>query len=130
MGFPLLVRSVRLGVELVDRRLEDAARTLGASSLRTLSTVTLPLALPGIITGVVLAFARGLGEFGATITFAGNIAGRTQTIPMAIYTALQSPGGDGPVVRLTVLSLLLCLTALAASELLARKARLRLGLGS
>lgn len=130
VSFPLMVRSVRLAVDLVDPRLEEAARTLGASRPGTFFSVTLPLSLPGIVTGFVLAFARSLGEFGATITFAGNIAGRTRTIPMAIYTALQTPGGEEPVLRLTVLSLLLCLTALAASETLARRARLRLGLES
>ena len=130
VSFPLMVRSVRLAVDLVDPKLEEAARTLGASRPGTFFTVTLPLAIPGIVAGFVLAFARSLGEFGATITFAGNIPGRTQTIPMAIYNALQAPGGDDPVLRLTVLSLLLCFLALAASEILARKARLRLGLES
>lgn len=130
VAFPLMVRSVRLAVDLVDPRLEEASRTLGASRLGTFLTVTLPLAVPGIVAGFVLAFARSLGEFGATITFAGNIAGRTQTIPMAIYTALQTPGSDSAVARLTVLSLILCLAALAASEFFARQARLRLGLES
>jgi molybdate transport system permease protein len=130
VSFPLMVRSVKLAVDLVDPRLEEAARTLGASRAGTFCTVTLPLAVPGIVTGFVLAFARSLGEFGATITFAGNIAGKTRTIPMAIYTALQTPGGEDPVLRMTILSLLLCLLALAASEVLARKARFKLGLES
>lgn len=130
VSFPLMVRSVRLAVDLVDPRLEEAARTLGASRSGTFLTVTLPLAAPGIIAGFVLSFARSLGEFGATITFAGNIAGKTQTVPMAIYTALQIPDGDGPVLRLTVLSLFLCFSALMASEVFAKKARLRLGLES
>lgn len=130
VSFPLMVRSVRLAVDLVDPRLEEAARTLGASRPGTFFTVTLPLAIPGIVAGFVLAFARSLGEFGATITFAGNIAGRTQTLPMAIYTALQTPGGGDQIFRLTALSLLLCFLALAASEILARKARVRLGLES
>jgi molybdate transport system permease protein len=127
MGFPLMVRAVRLGVELVDRRLEQAARTLGASPWRVLLTVTLPLALPGILTGFVLAFARSLGEFGATITFAGNIAGETRTLPLALFTFTQIPGGEAPAVRLVVISVLLSLLALLFSEILARRVSRRLG---
>lgn len=127
MGFPLMVRSVRLGVELVDQRLEQAARTLGAGPWRVLFTVTLPLAMPGILTGFVLAFARSLGEFGATITFAGNIAGETRTLPLALFTFTQMPGGEGPAMRLVVISVLLSLAALLFSEILARRISSRLG---
>jgi molybdate transport system permease protein len=123
MALPLMVRSVRLAVELVDRRLEDAARTLGANAWRTFTSVTLPLALPGVVTGLILAFARSLGEFGATMIFAGNIAGETRTLPLAIYTFLQVPNGEAAVVRLVVLSLVLSLGALAVSEWLTRRAR-------
>jgi molybdate transport system permease protein len=127
MGFPLLVRAARLGIELVDVRLEHAARTLGASPLRAALTVTLPLALPGILTGLVLALARALGEFGATITFAGNIAGETRTLPLAVYTFAQQPGGDAPAVRLVVISVVLSLGALLVSEILARRVSQKLG---
>jgi molybdate transport system permease protein len=127
MGFPLMVRAVRLAVELVNPRLEEAARTLGASPFRVFCSVTLPLSLPGILTGMVLAFARSLGEFGATIAFAGNIEGTTRTLSLAIFTWTQVPGGDGPAIRLVVLSLALALAALIASEWLARLARRRLG---
>ncbi|MEE9211535.1 MAG: molybdate ABC transporter permease subunit [Phycisphaeraceae bacterium] len=123
MGFPLMVRAVRLGMELVDRRLEQAARTLGASPGRVFVTITLPLAMPGILTGMVLSFARSLGEFGATITFAGNIAGDTRTLPLAVFTYTQVPGGEGPAMRLVVLSVLLSLAALIVSELLARRVK-------
>lgn len=123
MALPLMVRSVRLAVELVDCRLEDAARTLGAGRWRTFATVTLPLALPGVVTGLILAFARSLGEFGATMIFAGNIAGETRTLPLAIYTFLQVPGGEAAALRLVVISLVLALGALAVSEWLARRAR-------
>ncbi len=123
MGFPLMVRAVRLGMELVDRRLEQAARTLGASPGRVVVTITLPLAMPGILTGMVLSFARSLGEFGATITFAGNIAGDTRTLPLAVFTYTQVPGGEGPAMRLVVLSVLLSLAALIVSELLARRVK-------
>ena len=121
MGFPLLVRAVRLAIDAVDTRLELAARTLGAGRARVFLTVTLPLALPGIVTGSLLAFARALGEFGATITFVSNIPGETQTLPLAIYTATQVPGGDAQALRLSVLSVLLSLAALAASEYLVRR---------
>jgi molybdate transport system permease protein len=123
MGFPLMVRAVRLAIELVDRRLEDAARTLGAGPVRVLLTVTLPLALPGILSGMVLSFARSLGEFGATITFAGNIAGRTRTLPAAVFTYTQIPGGDAPAMRLVLISALLSLVTLVVAEALARRAR-------
>lgn len=121
MGFPLLVRSARVAIELVDARVEQAARTLGASPLRVLVTVTLPLALPGVLAGATLAFARSLGEFGATITFAGNIEGRTRTLPSAIWTASQTPGGDGAATRLIVLSIVVALAAVLLSELLVRR---------
>ncbi|HOE97131.1 MAG TPA: molybdate ABC transporter permease subunit [Candidatus Sumerlaeota bacterium] len=127
MGFPLLVRAVRLAMELVDRRLEEAARTLGAGRWRTFFSITLPLALPGFLTGCVLAFARSLGEFGATITFAGSVAGETQTIPLAVYGTLQTPGAEAATLRLSLLSILLALAALLVSEFLARRMRRRLG---
>ena len=127
MAFPLMVRAVRLAVTLVEPRLEEAARTLGAGPLRVWLTVTVPLALPGILTGLVLAFARSLGEFGATITFVGNIAGETRTLPLAIYTYTQIPGGDGPTLRLVVISILLALAALWISELGARRVEQMLG---
>lgn len=123
MGFPLLVRAVRLTIELIDIRIEQAARTLGASPWRVWWTITLPLALPGVLTGALLAFARSLGEFGATVTFAGNIADETRTLPLALYTYTQVPGGDGPAFRLTVLSILLAFAAMLASEWLARRVR-------
>jgi molybdate transport system permease protein len=121
MGFPLFVRAIRLSVEAVDRRLEDAASTLGANPFRVFLTVTLPLILPGVIAGLVLAFARALGEFGATITFVGNIPGVTQTIPSAIYTYTQVPGGDLPALRLTAISVVIAFAALVASEVIARR---------
>jgi len=126
MAFPLMVRAIRLSVEAIDRRLEDAAATLGANSGWTFITVTLPLALPGIIAGMMLAFARALGEFGATITFVSNIPGETQTISAAIYTLLQVPGGDADALKLVVISLVICFAALLASEWLARRATARL----
>jgi molybdate transport system permease protein len=121
MGFPLLVRAIRLAIEAVDPRLELAARTLGASPLRVFFTVTLPLALPGVITGALLGFARALGEFGATITFVSNIPGETQTLPLAIYTYTQVPGADAQALRMSIFSVLLSLLALALSEWLARR---------
>ena len=127
MAFPLLVRSVRLAIELADERLEQAARVLGASAPRTFMTITLPLALPGVLTGVVLAFARSLGEFGATITFAGNVAGETRTLPLAVFTFSQSPDGDRAALVLAGVAVGLSLGALVASELLARRLRTRLG---
>ena len=126
MGFPLLVRAIRLSIEAVDARLEDASRTLGASPFRVFLTVTLPLALPGIIAGMVLCFAKALGEFGATITFVSNIPGETQTLSTAIYTYLQVPGGDASAARLVVVAIAISLIALISSEWLARRAGTRL----
>jgi molybdate transport system permease protein len=123
MGFPLMVRAIRLSLEAIDPRLESAARTLGASRLRVLRSVTLPLALPGIIMGGLLAFARSLGEFGATITFVSNIPGETQTLPLAIYNFTQSPGGDAAVLKLCAISVALSLAALATSEWMNRRSR-------
>lgn len=127
MAFPLMVRAVRLAVTLVEPRLEEAARTLGAGPLRVWLTVTVPLSLPGILTGLVLAFARSLGEFGATVTFVGNVAGETRTLPLAIYTYTQIPGGDDPALRLVIISILLALAALWVSELGARRVERMLG---
>lgn len=121
MALPLMVRAMRLSLEAIDRRLEGAARTLGAGPWRSFFTVTLPLTLPGILAAMVLGLARSLGEFGATITFVSNIPGETRTLPLAIYSALQVPGGEGAVTRLAVISVLLSLAALLASELLARR---------
>ncbi len=121
MAFPLFVRAVRLSVELVDRGVEDAARTLGASPARVFLTVTMPLALPGVFTGMILAFARALGEFGATISFAGNIEGQTRTLPLAIFRYLQTPGGEGPATRFAIISILLSLGALLASQWVATR---------
>jgi molybdate transport system permease protein len=126
MAFPLMVRAIRLSLEAIDRRLEDAAATLGADPLRNFLTITLPLALPGIIAGAMLAFARALGEFGATITFVSNIPGETQTISAAIYTLTQVPGGDSAALQLVVVAVLISLAALIASEWLARRATARL----
>ena len=122
MGFPLLVRAIRLGIEAVDPRLETAARTLGARRARVFFTITLPLAVPGVVTGSLLAFARALGEFGATITFVSNIPGETRTLPLAIYTFTQSPEGDAAALRLALFSVALSLAALAISERLVRRA--------
>ncbi|MET3760031.1 molybdate ABC transporter permease subunit [Sphingomonas sp. UYEF23] len=121
MALPLMVRAIRLSIEAVDPRLEGAARTLGASRLRVWRTITIPLALPGIAAGAVLGFARSLGEFGATITFVSNIPGETQTLPIAIYSALQVPGSDPMVARLAAISVLLSLAALVLSEWLSRR---------
>lgn len=121
MALPLMVRAMRLSLEAVDTRLEGAARTLGANRLQTFLTITLPLALPGIIAGMVLGFARSIGEFGATITFASNIPGETRTLPLAIYTALQLPDGGPLVARMAIISVVLSLGALVASEVLARR---------
>jgi molybdate transport system permease protein len=121
MGFPLLVRAIRLAIEAVDTRLELAARTLGASRTRVFFTITLPLATSGLVTGALLGFARALGEFGATITFVSNIPGETRTLPLAIYTFTQVPGGEGQALRLSIFSVLLSLGALALSEWLVRK---------
>jgi molybdate transport system permease protein len=118
MGFPLLVRSIRLSLDAVDRRIEDAAGTLGANALWIFLTITLPLIVPGIIAGMILSFARALGEFGATITFVSNIPGETQTLPTAIYTLIQVPGGDLAALRLTLVSIVISMLALFASEAL------------
>lgn len=128
MAFPLLVRAVRLAIELGDRDLERAAATCGAGPWRVFATVTLPLAAPGILAGLVLAFARCLGEFGATITLAGNIPGESRTLPVAIWTWTQVPDGDAQVWRLVALSLVVSVLALAGSEWLARRLRSRMGL--
>jgi len=127
MSFPLMVRAIRISLESVDRRLEDAARTLGAGPFDRFSTVTLPLMLPGVLAGAVTAFAAGLGEFGAVITFVSNIPGETRTLPLALYTAIQSPGGDALAARLALISFTLGLAGLLLSELLARRLRRYLG---
>ena len=121
MGFPLLVRAVRLAIEAVDRRLEDAAASLGAGPGWSLLTVTLPLSVPGLLAGLSLAFAKALGEFGATITFVSNIPGETQTLALAIYSGLETPGADAVVARLVWLSIAVSVAALSVSELLARR---------
>lgn len=126
MSFPLLVGAIRLSIEAVDRKLEDAAATLGANRAWTFATVTLPLALPGIIAGAVLAFARALGEFGATITFVSNIPGETQTISAAIYTLTQVPGGDSQALKLVVIAVAISLLALIVSEWFGRRAGARI----
>ena len=123
MGFPLLVRALRLSIEAVDRRLEDTAASLGAGRTIVFLTITLPLILPGLLAGAVLAFAKALGEFGATITFVSNIPGETQTIPTAIYTALQVPGGEPAAIRLSIVAIIISLAALLLSEILARNMR-------
>jgi molybdate transport system permease protein len=125
MAFPLMVRAIRLSVEAVDPRLEEAAATLGASRPVVFLTVTLPLILPGIIAGAILAFAKAMGEFGATITFVSNIPGETQTIPSAIYAFLQVPGGNASAFRLVVISIVLAMGALILSEWFARRAAVR-----
>lgn len=122
MALPLMVRAMRLSIEAVDRRLEGAARTLGAGPGKVFRTITLPLSVPGILAGAVLGFARSIGEFGATITFVSNVPGQTQTLPLAIYSALQQPGGEAMVWRLSAISVGLSLAALIVSELLARRA--------
>jgi len=121
MAFPLLVRSIRLSIEAVDRRLEDAAGTLGANPLWVFLFVTLPLILPGIIAGMILCFAKAMGEFGATITFVSNIPGETQTLPSAIYTLTQIPGGESGALRLTLVSIIISMGALLVSEFMARR---------
>ena len=123
MGFPLLVRAIRLSIEAVDRRLEDAAASLGARRIVVFATVTLPLIIPGVLAGAMLGFAKALGEFGATITFVSNIPGETQTIPTAIYTALQVPGAESVAIRLSIVSIVISLGALLLSEILARRMR-------
>ena len=125
MGFPLLVRAIRLSFEVIDRRLEDAAATLGASRFWVFLTVTLPLALPGVIAGMVLCFAKALGEFGATITFVSNIPGETQTLSAAIYTYTQIPNADAAALRLVIVAIVISLAALVVSEWFARRAGLR-----
>jgi molybdate transport system permease protein len=127
MSFPLMVRAIRLSLENVDRGLEDAARTLGASRIDVFFSITLPLMLPGILAGAITAFAAGLGEFGAVITFVSNIPGETRTLPLALYTALQSPDGDAMAARLAAISFSLGLMGLLLSEWFARAMRKRLG---
>lgn len=127
MAFPLMVRAIRLSLESVDQGLEQAARTLGAHPLRVFVTVTLPLASPGILTGAILGFARSLGEFGATITFVSNIPGETRTLPIALYTLTQIPGGEAGAFRLVVISVIVAFAALLVSEMMARRLKSRLG---
>jgi molybdate transport system permease protein len=126
MGFPLMVRAIRLSIEAVDPRLEQASATLGANRAWVFVTVTLPLTLPGIIAGMILCFAKAMGEFGATITFVANIPGETQTLPSAIYALTQVPGGDAGALRLTAISVAISLGALMISEFLARRAGQRI----
>jgi molybdate transport system permease protein len=121
MALPLMVRAMRLSIEAVDRKLVGAARSLGATPWRAFLTITLPLSLPGVLAGTMLGFARSLGEFGATITFASNIPGQTRTLPLAIYTGLQVPGAEAAVTRLAIISVLLSVAALLASEWLVRR---------
>ncbi|HEY9092715.1 molybdate ABC transporter permease subunit [Parasphingorhabdus sp.] len=127
MGFPLMVRAIRLSIEAVDFRIEEAAGTLGASPVWVFFTITLPLILPGILSGMILSFARAMGEFGATITFVSNIPGETQTLPTAIYTFTQVPGGDFQALRLTLISLIVSLGALLLSNVMARQVSKRIG---
>lgn len=127
MAFPLMVRAMRLSIEAVDPKLEQAAATLGASRMWVFATVTLPMILPGVITGAILAFAKAMGEFGATITFVSNIPGQTQTLPSAIYAFLQVPGGEGPALRLVLISVFVAMAALLLSEVLARRVAKRVG---
>lgn len=125
MAFPLMVRAIRMAIEAVDPKLEQAAATLGASRLWVFTSITLPLILPGVIAGSVLAFAKAMGEFGATITFVSNIPGQTQTLPLAIYTFLQVPGGESSALRLVAVSVALAMAAVLLSEVLARRAAKR-----
>ena len=127
MGFPLMVRAIRLAIEAVDPRLEQAASTLGASRLWVFGTVTLPLIMPGILAGMVLAFAKAMGEFGATITFVSNIPGQTQTLPSAIYVFLQIPGGENSAFKLVMIAIVIAMAALFLSEWLARAVARRIG---
>jgi molybdate transport system permease protein len=127
MSFPLMVRAIRISIENVDTKLEAAARTLGASPFRVFYSITLPLISPGILAGTLLAFARSLGEFGATITFVSNIPGETRTLPLAIYSLVQTPGGDTGALRLVILSVIIALMALLISEYLAHQAKRRIG---
>ncbi|WP_371169194.1 molybdate ABC transporter permease subunit [Aliiroseovarius sp. 2305UL8-7] len=126
MGFPLMVRAIRLSIEAVDQKLEQAASTLGASRLRVFATITLPLALPGILTGTILGFAKAMGEFGATITFVSNIPGQTQTLPLAIYSFLQVPGGESAALGLVIVSIVIAMAALVLSEVFARRVAKRM----
>ncbi|HKA66236.1 MAG TPA: molybdate ABC transporter permease subunit [Methyloceanibacter sp.] len=128
MGFPLMVRAIQLSLQAVDRRLEQAAATLGANPLLVFVTVTLPLILPGVIAGAILSFARAMGEFGATITFVSNIPGETQTLPTLIYTFTQVPGGEPGALRLTLISIAISLGAILVSETFVRRVQPRLGL--
>jgi len=127
IAFPLVVRAIRLSLEAVDRRLEDAARTLGAGPMGVFFTITLPLIAPGILAGAILGFARSLGEFGATITFVSNIPGETRTLPIALYSFTQVPGGEAAALRLVVIAIVIAFAALAASEILARRLQRRMG---
>ena len=127
MAFPLMVRSTRLAISQVDKKLEVAAQSLGASRLRVFFSITLPLSMSGVLTGLILAFSRSLGEFGATITFVGNIEGETRTLPLAIYTFTQMPNGDIAAIRLVIISLLIALSALIISNLLERKMAKKMG---
>ncbi|WP_412555361.1 molybdate ABC transporter permease subunit [Shimia sp. MIT1388] len=127
MAFPLLVRSIRLSIEAIDPKLEQAAATLGASRMRVFFTVTLPLMLPGLLAGMVLAFAKAMGEFGATITFVSNIPGQTRTLPSAIYAFLQVPGGETAAMRLVMISIIVAAGALILSEVLARRIAAKVG---
>jgi molybdate transport system permease protein len=125
MSLPLMVRAIRISIEAVDRRLEDAARTLGAGRFRVFMTITLPLSVPGIISGAILGFARSLGEFGATVTFVANIPGETQTLPLALYSYTQTPGGEMMAARLCAVSIIIAVAALVVSEIFARRAAAR-----
>jgi len=127
MSFPLMVRTMRISLESVDRGLEDAARTLGAGALDRFATITLPLMLPGVLAGAITAFSAALGEFGAVITFVSNIPGETRTLPLALYTALQTPGGDSEAARLAAISCVLGFSGLLLSEWFARRVRRMLG---
>lgn len=127
IAFPLMVRAIRLSLESVDRGLEQAARTLGCGPFRTFFTVTLPLVAPGVLTGVILSFARSLSEFGATITFVSNIPGETRTLPIALYAMTQVPGTDAAALRLCIISVVVAFAALIASEILSRRVQARLG---
>lgn len=127
MAFPLMVRAIRLSLEAVDPKLEEVASTLGASRARVFATITLPLMAPGILAGTVLAFAKAMGEFGATITFVSNIPGETRTVPSAIYAFLQVPGGEGAAWRLVIVSVVVAMGALLVSEVLARRVTARIG---
>lgn len=127
MAFPLMVRAIRLSIEAVDPKLEQASATLGASPIWVFLTVTLPMALPGIVAGAILAFAKAMGEFGATITFVSNIPGQTRTIPSAIYAFLQVPGGEGSAMKLVIVSIFVAMGALLLSELIGRRVAARVG---